>query len=227
MLDARRLLSCCRGLSKEARIIDVGCGDGFHLRLLREFGKPTWKLEGVDPSARAVQAAAREGLTIHKGIVQQLDLPQASYDLAFLIATIEHVDDPPAVLEAVRALLRPGGRVVIVTDNTSSLDFKLFKERHWGGYHFPRHWNLFNPVTLRALASQVNMEVDTLTTIVSPVNWVYSIRNMLVDSRAAPWLINRFSLKSTGSLAVFTLFDTLHQIAGRGALLRAILKRPF
>ena len=225
-LEARRLLSWCRNLRDDARILDVGCGDGFHLRLLRDFGKPGWRLEGVDLDERAVEAAARAGLIVHKGSVEQLDLPQTAYDLALLIQTLEHVDDPPGVLRAVRALLRPGGRLVVVTDNTRSLDFELFKGRHWGGYHFPRHWNLFSPYTLRALAGKVEMEVETLTTIVSPVNWVYSIRNILFDLGAPPWLINRFSLKSIGSLAAFTAFDTLHQLAGRGALLRAVLRRP-
>lgn len=225
-LEARRLLSWCRHLSHQARIIDVGCGDGFHLRLLRDYGKPGWQLEGVDSDERAVEAAARAGIKVHQGAVEQLDLPEATYDLALLIQTIEHVADPPRVLRAIRALLKPGGSVVIVTDNTSSLDFKLFKGRHWGGYHFPRHWNLFNPETLRALAEKVEMEVVSLTTAVSPVNWVYSVRNTLVDLNAPMWLTNRFSLKSPGSLSAFTIFDTLNQMAGKGALLRAVLRRP-
>lgn len=45
-LAAHRLLACCKGLSRQARIIDVGCGDGYHLGLLQEFGKPGWQLEG-------------------------------------------------------------------------------------------------------------------------------------------------------------------------------------
>ncbi len=225
-LEAHRLLNYCRGLGDRARIIDVGCGDGFHLRLLRDFGNPSWRLEGADMSERAVDAAARHGLTVHRGTIEQLDLPRGAYDAAFLIQTIEHVADPPAVVRAVRELLRPGGKIIIVTDNTDSLDFKLFKGRHWGGYHFPRHWNLFNRRTMNLLADKVEMEVESLDTVVSPVNWTYSLRNMLVDLSAPAWLIRRFSLQSPGALAAFTLFDTINQAVGRGALLRAILRRP-
>jgi SAM-dependent methyltransferase len=225
-LEARRLLSCCRGLVADARILDVGCGDGFHLAVLKEFGQPSWRLEGVDPSDRAVAAGRQQGLTMHHGTVQDLDLPRASYDLAFMIATIEHVDDPAGVLDRVRSLLRPGGQVVIVTDNTDTLDFHLFKSRHWGGYHFPRHWNLFNPDNMRLLAQKTQLEVVALTTVVSPVNWVYSIRNTLVDWHAPNWLINQFSLNSTLSLGLFTLFDMLHHWTGHGALFRATLRRP-
>ncbi|WP_017296505.1 class I SAM-dependent methyltransferase [Nodosilinea nodulosa] len=225
-LEARRLLAYCRGLPAQARILDVGCGDGFHLDLLRQYGQPDWQLEGVDPSPLAATAAQRRGLQVHHGTVQTADLPSASYDLAFMIATIEHVDDPVAVVRAVRSRLKPGGRLVIVTDNTATLDFALFKRRHWGGYHFPRHWNLFNPATIRALASRVEMDLESLGTLVSPVNWVYSIRNSLVDWGAPAWLINLFSLKSTLALGVFTIVDMGFQTAGRGALLRVVLRRP-
>jgi SAM-dependent methyltransferase len=225
-LEARRALSWCRELGDDARILDVGCGDGFHLGLLREFGRPGWTLEGVDNSDRAIAVAEEAGLVVHQGSIEDLDLPESSYDLAILVQTIEHVGNPPAVLSAIRRVLKPGGTVVVVTDNTSSLDFRIFKGRHWGGYHFPRHWNLFSPETMRALARKVGLEVQSFSTVVSPVNWVYSVRNTLVDLGAPAWLSNRFSLESPVSLSVFTVFDMLHQLAGRGALIRAILRRP-
>lgn len=225
-LEARRLLGWCRGVPDNARILDVGCGDGFHLGVLCEFGKKTWRLEGVDADARAVEIGRRSGLKIHQGMLDAVNLPTDAYDLVLLIQTVEHVAEPPKVLQQIRALLRPGGRLVIVTDNTDSLDFRLFKERYWGGYHFPRHWNLFNPHTMRLLAAKTGFDVEQLTTQVSPVNWTYSIRNTLVDWQAPQWLINRFSLKATVALTCFTGFDTLHQLFGTGALLNAMLRRP-
>jgi hypothetical protein len=126
----------------------------------------------------------------------------------------------------VRTLLRPGGRLIVVTDNTESLDFNVFKDSYWGGYHFPRHWNLFNRASLRRLAEKADFEVDDISTQVSPVNWVYSIHNALVDWETPPWLINRFTLKSTVSLSAFTALDIVFQRLGKGGLLRAILRRP-
>jgi SAM-dependent methyltransferase len=225
-LEAKRLLRACKGLSADARILDVGCGDGFHLKLLKDFGQKTWQLEGIDMSDRAAEIGQRQGLTIHPGVVQSVNLPKGSYDLALMIATVEHVDDPQIVLAAVRDLLKPGGQLIIVTDNTDTLDFKWFKGRHWGGYHFPRHWQLFNPKALRRLADVTGLEVVECGTIVSPVNWVYSLRNTLVDWGAPKWLINQFSLSSTLSLGVFTLFDMVHQMFGHGALIRIVLRRP-
>lgn len=225
-LEARRLLACCEGLPADARILDVGCGDGFHLRLLKEFGQPAWKLEGVDASARAVPAARAAGLMVHQGTLESCALPRNTFDLVFLIATIEHVEDPVSLMRSVRAVLKPGGRAVIVTDNTATADFRWFGNRHWGGYHFPRHWNLFDKPALEKLAREASLEPAKIETIVSPVNWVYSIRNWLDDSGAPRWLVKQFSLETPVTLGVFTLVDSVFRLFGRGALLRATFQKP-
>lgn len=225
-LEAKRLSDWCRGLPDDARILDVGCGDGFHLRLLRGVGSERWTVEGVDVDERAVERARRTGLHVRLGSVSDIDLPCDRYDLAVMIQTIEHVENPVEALRSVRSLLRPGGRLIIVTDNAESLDFRLFKDRYWGGYHFPRHWNLFNRGSLRRLAEKADFEVDDISTQVSPVNWVYSIHNALVDRGAPRWLSNRFTLKSTVSLSAFTMLDIVLQKLGKGGLLRAMLHRP-
>jgi len=225
-LEARRSLNRCRRLKDNARILDVGCGDGFHLGLLRQYGNKTWKLEGVDLDQKAVKAATKAGLDVHLGRVQDVNLPERSYDMVFMIQTIEHLEDPRQVLETIFGLLREGGQLIIVTDNTGSIDFNWFKRGHWGGYHFPRHFNLFNRNSLSKLAQEVGYDVKDLTTIVSPVNWVYSIHNYLVDHKMPQWLINRFTLKSSFSLFVFTVLDFVLQKFGRGALLQATLQKP-
>jgi len=225
-LEARRLLAHCRDLPPDARILDVGCGDGFHLKLLRRFGQPTWRLEGVDTSERAVAAGRETGLQVHGGTVEQLPESATAYDLVLLIATIEHVSSPVEILTAIRSRLRPGGRVLIVTDNAGSWSSGLFHRRYWGGYHFPRHWYLFTHQTLRALASRAGFEVEQLSTMMSPVNWVYSIHNALADWNAPRWLVNRFTLSSTVSLATFTLLGLFQQAFARGELLHAVLRRP-
>ncbi len=224
-LEANRLLALCQGLPDDAKILDVGCGDGFHLRLLRDFGHQNWTLEGLDASEKAVEAANKSKIKVHLGTAENNDLPENTYDLAFLIQTIEHVEKPDQVLPAICRVLKPNGKLIIVTDNTDSFDFKLFKSGYWGGYHFPRHWNLFNRRALTQLAEKSGFAVDKMTTIVSPVNWVYSIHNALVDANAPKLLINQFTLKSTVSLGVFTILDMILQKLGRGALLRATLRK--
>jgi 2-polyprenyl-3-methyl-5-hydroxy-6-metoxy-1,4-benzoquinol methylase len=225
-LEARRLLRYCEGIPAAARILDVGCGDGFHLNLLREYGSPTWSISGIDIDPRAVDSARRRGLDVQIGTVEGLIDQDMRYDLIYTIQTIEHVAAPDLMLASIAAILRPGGRVVVVTDNTDSIDASLFKARYWGGYHFPRHWNLFNRQSLARLAEKCGLAVVSIKTIVSPVNWVYSIHNALVDRRAPRWLIDRFTLKSPVSLGFFTLLDSVLASFGKGALLNATFAKP-
>ena len=85
---------------------------------MKQFGEPNRTVEGLDASSQAVRAAHRSGLMVHEGTVQSSGMPRESFDLVFLIDTIEHVENPVDVLFSVRNVLKAGGRVVIVTDNT-------------------------------------------------------------------------------------------------------------
>ena len=225
-LEARRLLRWCRGLPDDARVLDVGCGDGFHLGILRDFGRPGWTLEGVDTDVRAVAPAQAAGLTVHLGGVENVTLPRADFRLILMVMTVEHLADPVATVRHVARLLAPGGRLVVVTDNTGSPDFALFGGRHWGGYHFPRHAYLFDAATLARLGVAAGLEVESVATAASPVNWVYSLRNWLDDWGGPRWLVRRLSLHSVPALALFTVLDTLLAAVGRGAILQGQFRKP-
>ncbi len=225
-LESRRLRKWCGDLPPGARIIDIGAGDGFHLKLLEQLGGGKWSLEGVDPDSHAISAARAKGLQMHHGLVQDLDLPQDSYDFATLIMTIEHVDSPDRMLEDVAKLLKPGGCVGIITDNTGSPDFAIAKRRHWGGYHFPRHWNLFSKASIRKLASNAGLEVVRIRTLVSPVNWTYTMHNWLKDRGAPKFLYSQFGLDKPLPLAFFTIMDSLLAVFGKGAILGVVLRKP-
>jgi SAM-dependent methyltransferase len=174
----------------------------------------------------AVTAARNAGLTMHQGFIQDLELPADTYDLAIMIMTIEHVDAPDALVAEAARILKPGGRVGIVTDNTGSPDFSVAKSRHWGGYHFPRHWNLFNAGSMRRLAGNAGLEVVSIETMVSPVNWTYTVHNFLKDWGAPRWLTQQFGLDKPLPLAVFTVWDLLLSLFGRGAIMNVVLRKP-
>ena len=137
------------------------------------------------------------------------------------------VDVPSSKIKSeIAQVLRPGGRLMVVTDNVGSPDFRISRSRHWGGYHFPRHWHLYDRSTLSRTAEVAGLEVEEITTIVSPVNWVYSLRNLLVDLRAPDALVRPLSLEGSVALALGTVLDMAMNAVGRGALLRGTFRRP-
>jgi SAM-dependent methyltransferase len=86
------------------RALDVGCGTGTLLRSLRRVVPVA---EGIDRDERvAALAGAR--------VASLLDLPATpAYDLVTAVAVVHHLPLEPA-LERLRALVRPGGRLVVV-----------------------------------------------------------------------------------------------------------------
>lgn len=79
---------------------------------------------------------------------------------------------------------------------------------------------------MSALAAKAGFSVHELSTIVSPVNWVYSVRNALDDLGSSRRLVEQFSLETPVTLGLGTLWDFGNRIFGQGALLRADLRKP-
>ena len=68
--------------------------------------------------------------------------------------------DPVLTLARIRDWLAPGGLLALETPNLDSWDARLFCARWWGGYHFPRHWVLFDPQSIRvALDAQAHQDL--------------------------------------------------------------------
>jgi SAM-dependent methyltransferase len=91
-------------------VLDVGCGPGRLLHALRRRGTPAL---GVDLSPTAVGLARRRGGRAVVGCVFG-DVPEpGTWATALLLdGNIGIGGDPAALLRRVRALLRPGGRIV-------------------------------------------------------------------------------------------------------------------
>lgn len=95
--------------------LDVGCGDGL---LARKLTAAARRVTGVDSSpemiARArAHTAARPGLTFVEGDFLTARLPAAGYDFICSVSALHHMDVEAALLR-MRALLRPGGTLVVV-----------------------------------------------------------------------------------------------------------------
>jgi SAM-dependent methyltransferase len=91
-------------------VVDVGCGDGFHLR----FFDGARSVVGVEPYAPLVERARERGLPVVRGEAASLPLPDASVDLVHArTAYFFGGGCEPGLAEAWR-VLRPGGALAVV-----------------------------------------------------------------------------------------------------------------
>lgn len=80
-------------------------------------------------------------------------VPDGSVGLAVMIHVLDHMLDPVAMLEQIRAKLLPGGTLMIVTHNERSLLRRLMGTR-WPPFCL-QHPEIYNPDTMRALLGRV------------------------------------------------------------------------
>jgi len=115
------VLECVRAakLPANARILEVGCGDGALLGVL--FIELGVSVCGVDTNevglaqARKMFADKRLVGSFQHTTGYNTKLPDSSFDIVVCSDVIEHVDNPNAMLVEIRRLLIPGGRLIITT----------------------------------------------------------------------------------------------------------------
>jgi len=95
------------------RVLEVGCGTG---KLTGTLAARGLELEAVEPGSKLAELARRRapGLRVHPGRFEDVELPEAAYDAVFS-ATAFHWVDPDVGWEKAAAVLRPGGRLALLT----------------------------------------------------------------------------------------------------------------
>jgi SAM-dependent methyltransferase len=200
--------------SGSRRILDIGCGNGRFLALMRDFGPEQWSLVGIDFDPDAARQCAEQGFETHVGRIEELDPGGEPLDAVIMLQLIEHVDDPALICRRVHSLLRPGGCFIIETPNLAGIDYRLFWHSWWGHYHFPRHWNLFSSASLKRLLEESGFEIERCEYLISTSAWTISLHNYFLDRGYPGWFVSFFHFKNPLLLAVFILLDSLRARLG-------------
>lgn len=104
----RRGVELC-GWRAGDRVLDIGCGPGESLGLLRESGL---KACGLDKSESLLAEAARRGPVL-KGEATNLPLRDRALEGALSECVLSLLPDKPLALKEIRRVLKPGGRLLL------------------------------------------------------------------------------------------------------------------
>ena len=95
----------------DPRILEIGCGTGHNLVMLKRFGRVD-AIE-IDAAARAI-ASQRLGHAVMDAPLPALTgVEDRAYDLVAILDVLEHVEEDREALESIARKLRPGGRILI------------------------------------------------------------------------------------------------------------------
>ncbi len=112
---ARRARLLLEGLDPHdgERILDCGCGMGFHLSALARLRRV--RLAGVDLDLVRLRAAVRSGVRagVSRSALERLPFPDASFDKVLASEVLEHVSNDGAALAEIHRVLRPGGTLAV------------------------------------------------------------------------------------------------------------------
>jgi 2-polyprenyl-3-methyl-5-hydroxy-6-metoxy-1,4-benzoquinol methylase len=151
----RALESIARlSLSKDARILDVGCGSGGLLLNLKRLGFTN--LTGTDPFLPADQET--NGIRLLKGEVFEV---QGEFDVVMLHHAFEHMSEPARVLQQVNRILRADGVVILrtpVSDGDAWRDFGV----NWHQLDAPRHLIVHTVKSMSILAAAAGLAISEI-----------------------------------------------------------------
>jgi 2-polyprenyl-3-methyl-5-hydroxy-6-metoxy-1,4-benzoquinol methylase len=195
-----------------ARILDVGCGAGYFLRIANRLGAIA---EGIEPSEVAAQRAKDVGLSVFQGTLEDFAdrFPDRQYDLITSNHVLEHVPEPVRTLSAMRRLLAPRGLIWIGVPN-AACSFCQTMKGNWHSADLPYHLMQFTPQSLEHAGRLAGLRLHFLSTFSLATATAASIRLLLryryfiprrltlqlgvIDTYFAPRLAERMDSKRRG-----------------------------
>lgn len=166
-VNLRRFATILQAIERHrppGRFLDVGCSIGTSLAVARDRG---WQAIGLEPSKAAVGTAQSElGVEVRNATLQDAGFAPQSFDAVLMHHTLEHVEDPLAVVQQIHDVLAPGGIMYQSLPNHGSLKARMLG-RHFGYGVTDEHLSHFTSRTLRALVRRAGFDV------VSTATWSY------------------------------------------------------
>ena len=184
------------------RILDLGCGRGFYLKMLRHLGFTA--IYGIDRELELLPRARRRlrpgPAPVGAASAGALPFPDSRFDAVILSEVLEHLGDEAAALAEIRRVLKPGGRLLITVPHArypflwDPLNWLL---EHAFGNHiasgplagiWAHHRRLYTPESLRAAVGGAGLEIADERSFLHHClpfthNLLYGVGKPLLESR--------------------------------------------
>ena len=130
-------------------VADIGCGAGSFLDLVKGMAAAT---VGIEPTRSYHDTVRSKGHSVFPYCTDATGEWRGRVDVAVCFSVIEHVEDPVAFLREARALLRPGGSMMISTPNLRDWLLELLPTEYGAFFYRTVHIWYFDAPSLERLA---------------------------------------------------------------------------
>jgi len=113
-------------VSSNSRILELGCGDGYLLGVLRK--KDYRHLTGIDINWLKLKVALSNGHRVSVQDIHSLALPDEFFDAVYCAHTLEHTYDGYRAMREIARVLRPGGIAFVIVPDHINLYGETFME---------------------------------------------------------------------------------------------------
>ena len=128
-----RAIRIMRMIPSGGAVLDVGCGRGVFLDILAKHGYHCLGTERSETSG----CDAKELVKIMIGNIEDINLPDESFDMVTFWQVLEHLHNPKNAIAEASRILRPGGKILIQVPNPESLQARTGP--YWFHLDPPRH----------------------------------------------------------------------------------------
>jgi 2-polyprenyl-3-methyl-5-hydroxy-6-metoxy-1,4-benzoquinol methylase len=120
----------------EGRVLDMGCGRGIMLKVLKQWG---YQVDGIElDTAAALRAEKNIGQKVYHHLDQLAVGDTRQYEVISFWHSLEHLPDPHHALKIAQQLLKPGGILIVAAPNMASVQASL-SGKNWLHLDLPRH----------------------------------------------------------------------------------------
>ena len=143
-------------IPEKGRLLDIGCGYGHFIQIMQNKG---WVASGIEPSERTSEYALSKGLDVRRMVIEDASFPENSFDAITAFYVLEHLFDPLAALNKIKAMLKPGGVLVLRVPHTTPI-VKLLRVVGVRNnlYDLPFHLYDFSPDTITRLLNKAGFD---------------------------------------------------------------------
>jgi SAM-dependent methyltransferase len=140
-------------LPDDPRILEIGCGTGHNLVMLKRFGRVD-AIE-IDEAARAIASQRLGHAVLDAPLPALTGVEDGAYDLVAILDVLEHVDEDREALRSIARKLKPGGRILIAVPAHPWM---------WSAHDVVNHHKRrYTRKTLKAVVSAAGLKLEMMS----------------------------------------------------------------